>query len=184
MENLPIGRRVAYWRQRRKMSQQVFADRIGKSKSWVDKVERGARRLDKFSVLYEIADVLQVDVQLMLGDYPKRRPESVNCIDEVEVEEIRDALERYDRIGSLFEPVAVEPPAVEELDKAVRHAWMTFHHAKYGVLARTLPSLIRDAQAADALYDGDRTAASLLAQAYQIAASVLRKLGEYDLCWL
>ncbi|MQA28059.1 MAG: helix-turn-helix domain-containing protein, partial [Micromonosporaceae bacterium] len=45
METLPIGRRVAYWRQRRKMSQQVFADRIGKSKSWVDKVERGARRL-------------------------------------------------------------------------------------------------------------------------------------------
>lgn len=186
MENLPIGRRVAYWRQRRKMSQQVFADRIGKSKSWVDKVERGARRLDKFSVLYEIADVLQVDAQLMLGDYPKRRPESVNCIDEVEVEEIRDALERYDRIGSLFEPVVAEPPGLSELDKAVRHAWMTFHHAKYGVLARTLPSLIREAQAADALYDGtgDRAAASLLAQAYQIAASVLRKLGEYDLCWL
>ncbi len=186
MDGLPIGRRVAYWRQRRKMSQQVFADRIGKSKSWVDKVERGARRLDKFSVLYEIADVLQVDVQLMLGSYPKRRPESVNCIDEVEVEEIRDALERYDRIGSIFEPAVAEPPSLEDLDKSVKHAWMTFHHAKYGVLARVLPTLIRDAQAADAVYDatGDRAAAGLLAQAYQIAASVLRKLGEYDLCWL
>ena len=41
MDELPIGRRVAYWRTRRKMSQQVFADRLGKSKSWVDKVERG-----------------------------------------------------------------------------------------------------------------------------------------------
>ena len=50
MDELPIGRRVAYWRGRRKMSQQVFADRLGKSKSWVDKVERGVRRLDKFSV--------------------------------------------------------------------------------------------------------------------------------------
>ncbi|MQA27614.1 MAG: helix-turn-helix domain-containing protein [Micromonosporaceae bacterium] len=186
METLPIGRRVAYWRQRRKMSQQVFADRIGKSKSWVDKVERGARRLDKFSVLYEIAEVLQVDVQLMLGNFPKRRPESVNCIDEVEVEEIRLALERYDKIGSLFEPTPAEPPSLDELDKAVKHAWMTFHHAKYGVLARILPSLIRDAQAADAAYQtsDDRRAASLLAQAYQIAASALRKLGEYDLCWL
>ena len=67
MEELPIGRRVAYWRNRRKMSQQVFADRLGKSKSWVDKVERGVRRLDKFSVVYEIADVLQLDVQLLLG---------------------------------------------------------------------------------------------------------------------
>ena len=70
MDELPIGRRVAYWRGRRKMSQQVFADRLGKSKSWVDKVERGVRRLDKFSVVYEIADVLQVDVagwQPMMG---------------------------------------------------------------------------------------------------------------------
>ncbi|MGH3727151.1 MAG: helix-turn-helix domain-containing protein [Micromonosporaceae bacterium] len=186
MDGLPTGRRVAYWRQRRKMSQQVFADRIGKSKSWVDKVERGARRLDKFSVLYEIAEVLQVDVQLMLGELPKRRPESVNCIDEVEVEEIRDSLERYDQIGSLFEPEYAAPPSLDELDKAVRHSWMTFHHAKYGVLARILPRLIRDAQAADAAFDStdDRRAASLLAQAYQIAASVLRKLGEYDLCWL
>src|SRR5690606_24125735 len=172
-ETQPMGRRVAYWRQRRKMSQQVFADRIGKSKSWVDKVERGARRLDKFSVLYEIAEVLQVDVQLMLGEWPKRRAESVKCIDQVEVEAIRDALERYDQIGSLFEPKYLPPPSLDELDKAVRHAWMTFHHAKYGVLARILPQLIRDAQAADAAVDcaEDRRAASLLAQAYQIAAS-------------
>ena len=74
MDELPIGRRVAYWRGRRKMSQQVFADRLGKSKSWVDKVERGVRRLDKFSVVYEIADVLQVDVQLLLGKDVERRP--------------------------------------------------------------------------------------------------------------
>src|SRR3712207_3579093 len=95
VDELPIGRRVAYWRSRRKMSQQVFADRLGKSKSWVDKVERGVRRLDKFSVVYEIADVLQVDVQLLLGREPERRPDSMNCIDQVEVEEIRSALERY-----------------------------------------------------------------------------------------
>ena len=49
------------------MSQQVFADRLGKSKSWVDKVERGVRRLDKFSLIHDIAQVLQVDPQLLLG---------------------------------------------------------------------------------------------------------------------
>ncbi len=190
MDDLPIGRRVAYWRQRRKMSQQVFADRIGKSKSWVDKVERGARRLDKFSVLYEIADVLQVDVQLLLGRWPHRRPESLNCIDQVEVEEIRSALECYDRIGTFFDPSPVQPAPLEELSKAVKHAWMTFHYAKYGVLARTLPRLIREAQAADAAYRNSKEnkdtkrAASLLAQVYQISASVLRKVGEFELGWL
>jgi len=46
--------------------------------------------------------------------------------------------------------------------------------------------LLSDAQRADAAYDQDAgtTAASLLAQAYQVAASALRKLGEHQLGWL
>jgi transcriptional regulator with XRE-family HTH domain len=186
VDELPIGRRVAYWRTRRKMSQQVFADRLGKSKSWVDKVERGVRRLDKFSVVYEIADVLQLDVQLLLGKDPQRRPDSINCIDQVEVEEIRAALERYDQISAYFH-APPEPPALPEMRKAVGHAWLTYQHAKYGVLARALPKLLRDAQAADTALAGNASspdAAHLLGEVYQIASSTLRKLGECELAWL
>ena len=186
MDELPIGRRVAYWRGRRKMSQQVFADRLGKSKSWVDKVERGVRRLDKFSVVYEIADVLQVDVQLLLGKDVERRPETQNCIDQVEVEEIRAALERYDQISAFFY-APPEPPPLAEMRKAVTHAWLSYQHAKYGMLARTLPRLLREAQAADTAYaEGGqgRESAHLLGQVYQIASSALRKLGEHELAWL
>src|SRR2546429_9602737 len=106
MDELPIGRRVAYWRGRRRMSQQVFADRLGKSKSWVDKVERGVRRLDKFSVLHEIADVLQLEVSLLMGRDPPRKADSSNCVDQIAGEGIRVALERDDRIPALFEPPA------------------------------------------------------------------------------
>jgi len=168
------------------MSQQVFADRLGKSKSWVDKVERGVRRLDKFSVVYEIADVLQLDVQLLLGKDPQRRPDSINCIDQVEVEEIRAALERYDQISAYFH-APPEPPALPEMRKAVGHAWLTYQHAKYGVLARALPKLLRDAQAADTALAGNASspdAAHLLGEVYQIASSTLRKLGECELAWL
>ncbi|GGM90489.1 helix-turn-helix domain-containing protein [Dactylosporangium sucinum] len=186
MDELPIGRRVAYWRNRRKMSQQVFADRLGKSKSWVDKVERGVRRLDKFSVVYEIADVLQLDVQILLGRDPERRPDGVNCVDQVEVEEIRAALERYDQISAFFY-APPEPPPLAELRKAVTHAWLSYQHAKYGTLARTLPRLLREAQAADTAFnDGPHAdeAAHLLGQVYQISSSALRKLGEHELSWL
>ncbi|OKI77701.1 helix-turn-helix domain-containing protein [Micromonospora sp. CB01531] len=185
MDELPIGRRVAYWRGRRKMSQQVFADRLGKSKSWVDKVERGVRRLDKFSVLYEIADILQVDVQLLLGKDPERRTDTLNCIDQVEVEEIRAALERYDSMTAYFD-AAPYPPPLTDIRKAVNHAWLTYQYGRYGMLTRALPKLLRDAQAADAGYADEqaRDAAHLLGQVYQIASSVLRKLGECDLAWL
>jgi transcriptional regulator with XRE-family HTH domain len=168
------------------MSQQVFADRLAKSKSWVDKVERGVRRLDKFSVIYQISDVLQVDVQLLLGKDPERRPDAVTGIDQVEVEEIRAALERYDSISAFFGP-SCQPRSLAEMRKAVSHAWLTFQHAKYEMLCRALPELLRDAQAADAAYAGGdetRDAAHLLGQVYQIASSALRKLGEHELSWL
>jgi transcriptional regulator with XRE-family HTH domain len=186
MDELPIGRRVAYWRNRRKMSQQVFADRLGKSKSWVDKVERGVRRLDKFSVTSEIAEVLQVDVQLLLGREPERRPESMNCIDQIEVTEIRSALERYDQISAFFY-APPEPPPIAEMEKATAHAWQTLLHAKWGVLTRALPKLLREAQAADAAFagtDNAQQAAHLLGQVYQITSSAMRRLGELDLGWL
>ncbi|HEY8471059.1 MAG TPA: helix-turn-helix transcriptional regulator [Natronosporangium sp.] len=185
MDELPIGRRVAYWRGRRRMSQQVFADRLGKSKSWVDKVERGVRRLDKFSVIHDIAEVLQVDPQVLVGREPDRRCESPG-VGKIEIAEIRAALERYDQFSPFFTPPS-NPPELTELSKSVRHAWLTYQHANGGALARTLPQLLRQAQAADAAYrsgmDGPE-AAHLLGQVYQIASSSLRNLGEYELAWL
>jgi transcriptional regulator with XRE-family HTH domain len=187
VDELPIGRRVAYWRARRRLSQQVFADRLGKSKSWVDKVERGVRRLDKFSVVYDIADVLQIDAQLLLGREPERRPGGVTCIDQVEVADIRSALERYDQISTFFQTPPA-PPSIDELRKAVQHAWLSYQHARYGAVVRIIPKLLRDAQAVDTAHStvegSGLEAAHLLGQVYQIASSILRKLGELDLAWL
>lgn len=185
MDELPIGRRVAYWRARRRMSQQVFADRLGKSKSWVDKVERGVRRLDKFSLINDIADVLQVDPQVLLGRECERRSGGFGVSND-EISEIRAALERYDQVNTFFEPPP-SPPDLAELSKAVQHAWSTYQHAKGGALARLLPNLLRQAQAADVAYRNTRDAAygaHLLGQTYQITSSALRNLGKYELAWL
>src|SRR5207248_1054250 len=103
-----------------------------------------------------IADVLQVDVQLLLGKDAERRPGNVNCIDQVEVEEIRAALERYDQISPIFQ-VSPEPPALDELRKALGHAWLTFQHAKYGVLGRARPALEVNVNVANRLAPGAGT---------------------------
>jgi hypothetical protein len=42
---------VMYWMRRRGLTRQVFADRLGKSLSWVDKIRAGDRQLDRLSVL-------------------------------------------------------------------------------------------------------------------------------------
>lgn len=65
---MPLGRRVAHLRTQQRITQQVLAERVGKSKSWLDKVERGDRALDRLSVIYDIAYQLEVDPQLLLGD--------------------------------------------------------------------------------------------------------------------
>ena len=187
MDELPIGRRVAYWRGRRKMSQQVFADRLGKSKSWVDKVERGVRRLDKFSVVYEIADVLQVDVQLLLGKDPERRPETRQLH--------RPGRGRGDprRAGALRPDQRVlrraAAPAAADRDAQGGQPRLA------DLPAREVRRAGPDAAQAAARRPGRRhartpaatsarDAAHLLGQVYQIASSALRKLGEHELAWL
>jgi transcriptional regulator with XRE-family HTH domain len=183
MDELPIGRRVAYWRGQRKMSQQVFADRIGRSKSWVDKVERGDRRLDKFSLLYQIAVVLQIDVAMLLNRDLDRAPTPPGSYDQRELDDLRQALERSAPVAALGR--APTTP-LAELSQSVNHAWLTYQYARYGALVRGLPGLLRDARAADAYHRGDagRQAASLHGQVLQIASSALRKFGESELARL
>ncbi|MET8366294.1 helix-turn-helix domain-containing protein [Micromonospora sp. NPDC005194] len=162
-DDIPIGRRVASWRVRRQMTQQMLADRLRRSKSWVDKIERGVRPLDRYSVIQELAHVLRVEPEALLG-----QPRSTPAGTPDGVDDIRAALARYD--------IPQAPPQTDELRRQVGHAWLTYQHAHYGQLVRLLPGLLDAAQGA--------RSAELLVQAYRITASLLVKLGEADLAWL
>ncbi|MDG4801210.1 helix-turn-helix transcriptional regulator [Micromonospora sp. WMMD980] len=165
MTGEPIGRRVARWRVRRRLTQQMLADRLGKSKSWVDKVERGVRGLDRYSVIQDIADVLRVEPSVLLGE---RFPPSVGTLDGVD--EVRAALASYDSGRNAL--------SHEELRRRVAHAWLTYQHAHYAQTVRLLPGLLDSAR-------GMRGAApELPVQVFRAASSVLVKLGEADLGWL
>lgn len=183
VEELPVGRRVAYWRGRRKMSQQVFADRIGKSKSWVDKVERGERRLDSFSTLHELATVLGVSVATLVGH--AAHTSGVTSADPIDLGGIRAALARFAPAAYPGGTRAAEPP-LTQVRRSVDHAWMGFQHARYDSLVPGLPKLLRDVRAAGSRLTGDDAvqATGLLAQVYQIVSSVTRKLGAFDLARL
>ncbi|MEV0329799.1 helix-turn-helix transcriptional regulator [Micromonospora echinospora] len=174
---LPIGRRVAQWRVRRGMTQQMLADRLGRSKSWVDKVERGVRRLDRFPVIQDVAGVLRVDAAVLLG---RPDPPAAAAAVPEGVDGIRTALACYDATWS--GPDSRPLLSLAELDRQIGHAWLTYQHAHHARLLRLLPTLIGDSRRAHARYP-DR-AADLLVQVYRITSSVLVKVGEGEVAWL
>ncbi|WFE36606.1 helix-turn-helix domain-containing protein [Micromonospora sp. WMMD975] len=169
---------MAYWRGRRRLSQQVFADRLGKSKSWVDKVERGVRRLDKLSTLQEIARVLRIDTAALVG----QDAAPVQAAGRVEgVERIRVALSRYEiPLGKSAGRRPVVP--VDRMVRDVGYAWTTFQHARYPQLVGLVPDLLTDAQRTDAV--AAVAGRVPLVEAYRVTAALLVKLGDAELAWL
>ncbi|WP_036375067.1 helix-turn-helix domain-containing protein [Micromonospora sp. ATCC 39149] len=172
MNELPVGRRVAHWRVRRNMTQQQFADRLGKSKSWVDKVERGVRRLERVSNLREVAEALRIDLEMLLADRPgPADPASAG------VEGIRAALARYHVVAP------ARPPDVAQVRARLGHAGQSYRHARYRELLGLLPGLLDAAREARATCPG-RAADELLGSGYGLVALVLVKLGQGELAWL
>ncbi|MFF3853687.1 helix-turn-helix domain-containing protein, partial [Micromonospora sp. NPDC002575] len=152
---------MAYWRGQRNMSQQVFADRLGRSKSWVDKVERGVRALDKVSIIREIAAVLRVDPDVLIprADAAEAEPAAGG------VDGVRAALTRHPAL--LPAPDVLTDPAAYRA--RVAHAASVYAHAGYPELLRRIPLLLVDGHR---LAAGD-DAAGLLVQAYRLTAQVL-----------
>ena len=160
INELPLGRRIAQWRVRRNMTQQQFADQIGKSKSWVDKVERGVRRLERVSNLRAVAATLRIDLGALLAERPGRPDASAAGL-----EGVRAALARY------HVEAPARPPDVAEQRGRLDHAEQAYRHARYPELLDLLPGLLDAARAARATHPG-RAADELL-----VAALRPRRLG-------
>lgn len=158
------------------MTQQVFADRIGKSKSWVEKVERGVRKLDKISLIQHIANVLRINAAELLGADSLPIPDS-----EVDgIEGIRIALIRHNSLDAGI--VDEEAPDFEEFRRQVSHAWLAYQHAEYPQLLRTLPKLLDLAQRPNT--EHHVLGVDPVVQVYRITASVLLKVDEPNLALL
>lgn len=181
-----IAARVRYWTDRRGMTREVFAGRLGRSVSWVDKIRSGDRVLDRLSVLEQIADVLDVSLQVLIDEQQSARV--AECVDAAEIAAIRDALQRYDVMTNVFRPATsgLPDPNIHRLGHGVRYAWHAFQASDYSALGPILGKLITEAQYAHTELAGDqqRQATELLAQIYQLATSTLRKLGHFPFEWL
>ncbi|KXK59305.1 hypothetical protein AWW66_25065 [Micromonospora rosaria] len=170
---------MAYWRGRRNMSQQQFADRLGKSKSWVDKVERGVRSLDRVSVIHDVATVLALDPDTLLAG--AGRPEPAQSPGEAAqspaettdaVQAVRAALTRHPALTA--RPTAPAPDHDRHRTR-LAHADAVYGHGRYPALLGLLPDL---------LHNSHRMAVDQQVQTYRLATLALVKLGATDLAWL
>ncbi|MGH3781934.1 MAG: helix-turn-helix domain-containing protein [Pseudonocardiaceae bacterium] len=177
---------VLYWIQRRGLTRKIFADRMGKSLSWVDKIRAGDRQLDRLSVLRQIASVLDIPLAVLVD--PEEAERQRTCPDDREIDAVRQALRRYDAITNVFRPNGDElpEPNLAKLERTVRFGWMAFQASNYQVIGQLLADLIRDAQAAVWQLDNDerREAQTWLAWTYQLTAETAFKLGDPQLGWV
>lgn len=177
-----IGRRVRYWRERRNLDRKRFADMVGRSVSWLDKIESGERNLLRLPMLEQVAEVLGIDPSV-LTDAPAAQ-RAADCVDAVEVQAIRAALGRYPTLAPASpdrEDISLE--RVTQQLSYVDHAWLSSH---FTVVSRHLPRLLGEAQLALATApEADQIAARrVLVVAYRVASSMLLKFETTDVAWL
>ena len=183
--DLTIGERIAWYRRRRGMSQEVLAGRVGRTVDWLSKIENNRIGLDRLSIIKAVAAVLDVTVGDLLAepslmDWPSGNGQRT-------VPALRDALMSYRQITPLIGDVQIdERPDLDSLTREVEAAWADYQASKYLRLTHRLPLLLAEAQSAADEYSGSEgeRAHRLLALAHHAAAALLTKLGETDLSWI
>ncbi|MER7503527.1 helix-turn-helix transcriptional regulator [Nonomuraea pusilla] len=183
--NLSIGQRVAWYRRRRGMSQDVLAGLVGRTTDWLSKVENDRITLDRLSVIKSLANALDVSLGDLLAE-----PHLFEWTDESgdqTIPALRAAITDYRQLSPMAElMVNMEPPSLAALEHSLGEVWGAYQDARYSYVIRTLPVLLGEAHHAARATDGDVRLAALgvLGQVYHAAASILTKVGEADLAWI
>ncbi|MFD9615969.1 helix-turn-helix domain-containing protein [Streptomyces virginiae] len=183
--NLTIGERVAWYRRRRGLSQEVLAGLVGRTVDWLSKAENNRLELDRLSVIKSLADALDVTLGDLLAE-PTLMDWTADSGTRT-VPALRSALMNYRQLTPLL-GVTTEGEAtpLDELSRNVAEVWDAYQNSRYGFATRRLPLLLADALITAQSSEGSERerAHELTAMTYQGAAMVLTKLGETDLAWI
>ncbi|UGQ08939.1 helix-turn-helix domain-containing protein [Yinghuangia sp. ASG 101] len=176
-----LGRKIAFHRKRRGLSQKELAARLERSEAWVSQVERGVRKVDRMSVLEKIADVLDLPVAELAAEAPV-----VASVSEEPpgASRLRLLLSSAHSLNAMLREHPA--PDVDRLRERTSHAWDLVHAGKYADLTDVLESLVPELEAGiRAVPDSERGELfRLLATAYQACSAALAKLGEPEAAWI
>jgi transcriptional regulator with XRE-family HTH domain len=180
---MTIGQRVAWYRRRRGLSQEVLAGLVGRTTDWLSKVENGRANLERLSVIKALADALDVTVGDLLGE-----PALVDWTpdgDTRTVSLLRETLMDYPALTGAISDA--EPVQLVDVRAAIQDVWAAYQASRFGYTTTRLPRVIAGARHAIAAAGNDeqrREGHRMLALAYHAAAATLTKVGEADLAWI
>jgi transcriptional regulator with XRE-family HTH domain len=185
-DSLTIGERVAWYRRRRGITQEVLAGLVGRTTDWLSKAENNRIELDRLSVIRSLAEALDVTIGDLVGE-----PTLLDWTEDSgrsTVPAVRAALMNYREVVPVLahDRSDGEPPDLDRFETVVASIWDAYQGSRYGYVTGRLPQLLHDARLAERAYDGieGERAKGLLALSYQAAATMLTKLGDADLGWM
>ena len=184
-DDMTIGQRVAFYRRRRGLSQEVLAGLVGKTVEWLRKVENNRAELDRLSVIRSLATALDITLGDIIGE-----PSLFDWSEESghqTIPALRAVLRDYRHLSPVLARVPQDqPPSLDDLGRDIAGIWTSYQQSRYGELAHRLPVLIDECLTAERAYGGDegRRANVLTAYVHHVATLLLTKLGETDLAWI
>lgn len=178
-----LGRKIAFHRKRRGLSQKEFAGLLGRSEAWVSQVERGVRRIDRMTVLEKVAEVLEVPIAELAAEAP-----IVASVAEGEppgASRLRLVLSSAHSLKAILGRQGTSPD-VPALRAEVDRAWSLTHQGNYADLAELLEGLVpRLESATRSVSEAERPELfRLLAVMYHTCSGALANLGEPEAAWI
>ena len=181
--DMTIGERVAFYRRRRGITQVALAGLVGRTESWIEKIEGGRSPLDRVSVIRDLARALDVSLHDLLPD------DVADLVDGAHgrsVPALRELVLSYRAVNPRFAAAQDDAPVrIADLRLIVDDIWVAYQDSHFAYAVQQLNRAIPLAyQAATRSTDDSSEAQRCLAHLYQVAATVLVKLGDLDLARL
>src|SRR5262245_3634703 len=172
-----LGDRIAAYRRRRGLSQASLAGLVGRSESWLSQVERGVRSVDRMSVILDLARVLHVDADGLLG-----RPWQFAPNGSTTTQALGDLRAAFMNYKGLVGERETGPVELSALQAQVATAHRSYQSARYDDTIHALPALLASVEDFPGRTNGHRREALLAyVAAYVVAAKLVTKLGASDL---
>lgn len=174
-----FGTRVARARRRRGLSQAELARDLSRSVAWLSQVERGVRRIDRMSVLENLAEVLDIPLAELAPDLPVVAARGT--VDEA-IERLKLVLLTTGLAGAASGRHDVDDTA--ELERTLDETWQLVHAGRFADLPARLEQLITTLDNACKQGGSKDRPWGLLAAAYQAMAAAFAKAGAGDAAWI